>query len=105
MHYQYSKKGAQGARNSGILEAKGEWIAFNDSDDEWLSDKLEKQIKELEKINFDKNYLVHGNCNVFNHQTNLTSYWKLPLREGIAISNYFRLLHRFSQLFWFQKKH
>lgn len=76
------KKGAQGARNSGILEAKGEWIAFNDSDDEWLSDKLEKQIKELEKINFDKNYLVHGNCNVFNHQTNLTSYWKLPLREG-----------------------
>ena len=33
------------ARNCGADMAKGEWIAFQDSDDIWHDDKLQKQIK------------------------------------------------------------
>lgn len=36
--------GVAAARNSGIFEAKGEWIAPIDADDLWHSTKIEKQI-------------------------------------------------------------
>lgn len=45
-------KGAAGARNSALDIAKGRYVAFLDSDDEWLSEKLELQIDFMRKNNY-----------------------------------------------------
>lgn len=49
IRYIKKENGGQGsARNLGIRNAKGKYIAFLDSDDEWLVDKLEKQFNFME---------------------------------------------------------
>lgn len=44
--YQHNS-GVSTARNLGIKNARGHWIALLDSDDEWLPDKLENQLRAL----------------------------------------------------------
>lgn len=41
--------GAAVSRNRALREAKGKWIAFLDSDDVWLPEKLEKQISFMKE--------------------------------------------------------
>lgn len=48
VRYLYQEnRGANAARNLGIRESRGEFIAFLDSDDRWLPEKLEKQVPLL----------------------------------------------------------
>ena len=44
-----SNCGVSSARNLGIQHAQTDWISLLDSDDEWLKDKLEKQVNLLLK--------------------------------------------------------
>ena len=38
-------RGVSAARNAGVKSTSAPWLAFLDSDDEWLSEKLEKQVR------------------------------------------------------------
>lgn len=58
IHYLKNDKnsGAAVSRNRALREAKGKWIAFLDSDDLWLPEKLEKQISFMEANGYHFSY-------------------------------------------------
>ena len=49
-------RGAAYSRNYALRQARGRWIAFLDSDDLWLPDKLEKQIRFMEENGYAFSY-------------------------------------------------
>lgn len=49
-------QGACHARNYGAERSRGEFIAFQDSDDVWHTDKLEKQIRQLKDTGADLSF-------------------------------------------------
>jgi glycosyltransferase involved in cell wall biosynthesis len=51
LRYLYqSNQGQSAARNRGVAEATGDWIAFLDSDDIWLPEKLDWQVRAIEQF-------------------------------------------------------
>jgi len=87
--------GAQVARNSGIKAAKGEFVAFLDSDNEWLSEKLQKQMTLFQESSDKVGVVYAGYFQEFNdgcpkiehkprHQG---SIYKIALREWVADTN------------------
>ena len=56
--------GAAVSRNKALREAKGKWIAFLDSDDLWLPNKLQKQISFMEKNGYSFSYTNYEEIDV-----------------------------------------
>lgn len=48
-HRKIKNEGGARARNTGMALASGDYIAFLDSDDEWMPEKLEKQVSLMER--------------------------------------------------------
>jgi len=78
-----SNKGAGAARNTGIKDAKASYIAFLDSDDEWLPEKLGEQINRIQSLP-NKVGVVYCNRNVIIEKTGRIKNIPIPRARGNA---------------------
>ena len=63
--------GAALSRNRALKEAKGEWIAFLDSDDIWMPTKLEKQIAFMLDHGYSLSYHEYEKIDEHNNSLNI----------------------------------
>jgi glycosyltransferase involved in cell wall biosynthesis len=75
-------RGPSGARNTGIRQSKGEYLAFIDGDDIWLPEKLEKQVNHLET---SPDVGVSFSCTAFIDESGQRlGIYQLPKLKGIT---------------------
>lgn len=72
-----TNQGVSKARNNGIQEAKGKYIATLDADDRWLEDRLEKMIPVLET----------GEIDILNSNFYLVNEQRIRISENNAFSS------------------
>ncbi len=102
----HRRKGPSGARNTGILAATGDWLAFLDSDDKWLPDHISEALACF-KMN-PKATVIFGNfsvmdaesdkhvCDFFDQKIVLKNLRKKDLQNGFWLlrDNIFEALVR-----------
>jgi glycosyltransferase involved in cell wall biosynthesis len=72
------KRSAAAARNIGIRAAKGEYLAFQDSDDEWLPEKLDMQMRILSNASKEVGVIY---TDMWRINDGKETYWHSPLNK------------------------
>jgi glycosyltransferase involved in cell wall biosynthesis len=90
-----NRQGPAGARNFGAGQARGDWIAFLDSDDEWKPDFLQQMITTMEE-NPIIDLLMGDVEQVGGDQVLVHSYvheqGRILVEQSVPIGNHLRLL-------------
>jgi glycosyltransferase involved in cell wall biosynthesis len=78
--------GAGSARNAGVHQARADWVAFLDDDDEWLPQKLEVQFQAAQESTHPYPVIA---CRVIARSENVDLVWpyRLP-KPGEILSEY-----------------
>ena len=86
-----SRNGGPGvARNNSIMEAKGQYIAFLDSDDTWMPDKLERELELMKSTGCGVVYSSYLTCDENDCITGLVEcknrvcYWRIVCDNAIG---------------------
>jgi glycosyltransferase involved in cell wall biosynthesis len=82
IYVEQENKGAGGARNTAIARARGEFLAFLDSDDAWLPDHLTSQMKQFEEN--PALDLVYCNCLLMKDQAHPQEFMERCPSHGAA---------------------
>jgi glycosyltransferase involved in cell wall biosynthesis len=80
--YYCDNRGSSVARNVGIRASQGEFIALLDSDDEWLPEKLDRQVEVLQNESPEVGVVYSDVLYIDENSKNMNRKLRNPKKEG-----------------------